>query len=561
MGISFKKGKTKQSKRNKPRIRSRRGTVGLQEFQYTRRFKYTYDSAPGILTLPRSGILSQIFEENLRLTIQSDILNKRYDTTKKKYNEIIAEELRKATQQQPDAATPATSDIIAGIEILQQPIPAMLDLNNMLAAKLTIEEVKYLVQKALAVLNLIQTRILSTPSIVQPDQPQQLQPQEIQPQAIQEPQQAQLPQTAQVIDITANKATTASNSPVTATQLPDPEPEIHVQEIPPIETGIRTKKRSRTNDLGIPKLDDVVFNLDEVIKRYCELNTLDMTKDYYKSPYIMAGKWGEITFEVVPGLLAAMNYADETYVSRKHMLSAMFTWLVKRGRLEYNPFEDVPPKKLSKIKPAHRQRLTDYELRQILDAIKDDRFVHKYSHRAKHSDYYPIFLFLSVTGARPAEGIGLQVKKLNQSCTEVMIDEALARSTGSYAKGRIRKSTKNESKRIIKITDPELIAILQKLCEGKEPDDLVFLSACHKSVNDTCLNGVLKTVLKKLKIAHRVLYVLRHCFASRCFQNGMSYKVVQALMGHFDHRTLLAIYAEVTLEKHAAPKIDGTNKN
>jgi integrase len=561
MGISLKKEKTKQSKQKKNRTRSRRGTVGLQEFRYTRRFKYTYESVPDILTLPRSGILSKIFEENLRLTIQSDILNKRFDKSKNKYNEIIAAELSKATQQQPDAATPATSDIIAGIEILQQPLPAMLDLNNMLAASLTIQEITDLVQKALSVLTLIERRILSTPSLVQPEQPQQLQPQEIQPQAIQEPQQAQLPQTVQVIHLTANKATTADNTPVKAAQQPDPEPEIHVQEIPAAETAIRTKKRNKANELGIPKLDDVVFNLDEVIKRYCELNALDMTKDYYKSPHIMAGKWGEITFEMVPALLAGMNYADETYISRRNMLSAMFTWLVKRGRLEYNPFEDVPPKKISKIKPLHRQRLTDYQLRQVLDAIRGDRFVHKYSHRAKHSDYYPIFLFLSVTGARPAEGIGLQVKKLNQSCTEVMIDEALARSTGSYAKGRIRKSTKNESKRIIKITDPELIAILQKLCEGKEPDDLVFLSACHKSVNDTCLNGVLKTVLKKLKIAHRVLYVLRHCFASRCFQNGMSYKVVQALMGHFDHRTLLAIYAEVTLEKHAAPKIDGTNKN
>jgi site-specific recombinase XerD len=88
----------------------------------------------------------------------------------------------------------------------------------------------------------------------------------------------------------------------------------------------------------------------------------------------------------------------------------------------------------------------------------------------------------------------------------------------------------------------------RKILSFNSPNGL----CCYdRALNDT----VLKTVLKGLVIPERILYVFRHSFVSRCFQQGMDIKTVQSLSGHRDLTVLLNIYAEVSEKKVSVPTL------
>lgn len=55
---------------------------------------------------------------------------------------------------------------------------------------------------------------------------------------------------------------------------------------------------------------------------------------------------------------------------------------------------------------------------------------------------------------------------------------------------------------------------------------------------------------RKPKILEKInLYIIRHTFATRGFENGMDSKVVQQLMGHVHYSTTADIYTYVMDEK------------
>jgi integrase len=302
------------------------------------------------------------------------------------------------------------------------------------------------------------------------------------------------------------------------------------------------------------------LGLAESLKKFLESTGRSMDKDLYYYTYRMVLNWGDrITCEMIPQKLMSMKYSSKTFNNRKLVLRIYCDWLVRNKVLEFNPLDDLPSRRKNSSKSSTRRRLTDTEVTQILDAIRNDKFVSPHSNRFKHSDYYPIFYFLASTGVRPAEAIGLQVSKINFSDDTIMIDQALARTrAGTSSSNRKMKGTKMEDWRELPIQGNQVLReMLAKLCIGKKPDELVFKSPTGLACDDRNMNdSVLKPVLKGLKIPHRVLYALRHSFISRCFERGMDIKTVQSLTGHKDLSVLLNIYAEVPDTKASIPVIN-----
>ena len=307
-----------------------------------------------------------------------------------------------------------------------------------------------------------------------------------------------------------------------------------------------------------PKIDSS-FVFHRELKDYFKKTGRGLDKNFYFHPYQMALRWGnEVVFDGLPQRLEEMNYSCSTYNTRKAVLSKFCDWMVRNKRYSHNPFLDVPSKKNRSGKPAVRKKLTDDELKAVLEAIRTDRFVKKYSFRFKHSDYYPIFLFLALTGVRPAEAIGLQVDKVDSKNKTVLIDQALARTRkGTCNKNRVMKSTKTGSSRELPFDkNPELERLLKSQCRRKSGKDLVFTSANGLCADDRAMNDtVLKPVLHGLGISPRILYCFRHSFISRCFQRNMDIKTVQTLTGHRDLSVLLNTYAEVTKSQISIPRL------
>lgn len=95
--------------------------------------------------------------------------------------------------------------------------------------------------------------------------------------------------------------------------------------------------------------------------------------------------------------------------------------------------------------------------------------------------------------------------------------------------------------------------------------DLVFVTSMGSSVTRYSAEKQLNIIKKEMnaveeiktkkdgrepKILERINpYIIRHTFATRCFENGMDSKVVQQLMGHAHYSTTVDTYTHVMDEK------------
>jgi integrase len=307
-----------------------------------------------------------------------------------------------------------------------------------------------------------------------------------------------------------------------------------------------------------PKVEEKLI-LHEALKDYYQKTGRDFEKDFYHSAWIMVKNWGsKTTIEMIPQKLLAMEYRPKTFNNRKGILKGFCEWLLRNGRIKYNPVYDIPSRKKIGSKDNTRKSMTNEEIKLILEAIRTDQFVKKASHRFTHSHYFPILSFIAQTGVRPAEAIGLQVKKINFKTKSITIDQSLARSRhGTSSTYRTMKGTKMDDSRLLYFADnPELEALLKLQCVGGKPDDLVFPSPTGVACDDRKINdNILTPVMEGLGIERRILYAFRHSFASRCFEQGMDIKSVQSLTGHKDASVLLNTYAESSKTKVNVPKI------
>lgn len=497
---------TTQHQTKSVKTRSPKGSVTLQERKYDRRFKYTAGKKRRHLSLPAKGVHSKAFEDSLKKTIELDLLLNRHDHTQQRYKRMIE-----------TGIIPFIDDNIVFAPASQYVAPA-----SPIAVTTFVPVSALTAHTKPAITGMVHVPIEQDNALQEPvNQPE----------------------------------------PEAATELPT------VTETAPAEkkTALQRRKEKRANRkivfVNLPRLDQP-FNLEDVIIFYCQQNGRDEDINYYKGVRDMARKWGKVQAAQIPTLLSNQDYAYETYQNRRTMISGMFTYLVENGHIATHPFKYVPARSKPEVKPVHRQRISDAQMHDVLQAVKYDTYQSKFSHRVKHSFYYPTILFLATVGTRPAEAIGLQVKKVTfiNDTAIVVIDQALARVTGSYAAGREMKETKTANKRTITIESPELVNILKELCKDKEPDDYVFQSVNGLSIDEASLRRVLTAVLKGLKIDHKVLYFLRHCLISRCLQQGMDILEVIKLVGHKDKQMVLNVYGEMTGKQVAAPGIDKKNK-
>lgn len=279
----------------------------------------------------------------------------------------------------------------------------------------------------------------------------------------------------------------------------------------------------------------------------CEIHT------NYNSTRNMIRKWGKVDAGYVVKKFNAEPNAPVTYNRRLTILRNFIDWLVEQEYWKNNPLQSVQRKKVKNEKLTKREPFTQEEIKQILDALINNKYCSKYA-STKHSYYYPFMYFLFKTGVRNAEAIGLRVKHIDMTHKIIYVKEVMARTLKSTAGGnRIRKSTKNEKERMLPLTE-DLLHVLIPQINDKLPDDLVFLSPTGKPLDDhNFQKRIFKKILKELNIPERVLYAARHTFGSRCIDSGVTPVMTAFLMGNNPETALKRYTHQLNLPEYLPP--------
>lgn len=152
-----------------------------------------------------------------------------------------------------------------------------------------------------------------------------------------------------------------------------------------------------------------------------------------------------------------------------------------------------------------------------------------------NSTYKTMCMFLAYTGCRFDELASLRVKYVDLSAGKVTLVE-----------------TKNKETRYAHITEP-LISKLKDQVEGKDQEDLVFVTLARAKIHPTDFNKQLKRRAVAAGITKRVYpHLFRHSFATQLIISGVDITMVASILGHKDIQTTYDNYvhlADETLKK------------
>ena len=267
----------------------------------------------------------------------------------------------------------------------------------------------------------------------------------------------------------------------------------------------------------------------------------------------MLYKWGPIQLSEIPDKMSAQKLAPVTFNMRLNILRRFCKWLQKKEIVVTDPLSGMENRR-GGTKRSQRRPFDDDEIKAVLDAFRNNTF--SKSNTWPHNHYYPFLRFMTLTGVRNAEAIGLQISRVNLNKGVITIDQAFARTIkGDNAKARILKGTKTSSIRYLPLTD-ELREVLTPLCAGRKPNEFVFTSHTGNPINDRMFQQrFFKPVLKELGIEERDLYALRHTFGTIAIEQGFTPLEAGYLMGHNNPKTILEKYAHLRSVPTKLPKI------
>lgn len=241
----------------------------------------------------------------------------------------------------------------------------------------------------------------------------------------------------------------------------------------------------------------------------------------------------------------ANSYIDKIY----ELLNSIFKEAINREYIYKNPLNIVlKPKSLKNDKKV--EALTTEEQKQFLQAVKGEI-------------YENIFMIALYTGMRIGEILALTPDDIDLDNNIISINKTLTKNKdGKYILGKTTKTY--NSCREIPITmlfKSNLEDALNNFISNK--NNLIFTHSNGNIIAPSSINTAFKKICKNANIhctIHKTrrdkkiinlktstcnTHMLRHTFATRCIESGMSAPVLQKLLGHKNIKTTINTYTSV----------------
>ena len=249
------------------------------------------------------------------------------------------------------------------------------------------------------------------------------------------------------------------------------------------------------------------------------------------------------------------GYGYSTLCAIKGIIAPAFRMAYEEDVIKKNPFDfDLSGVVPNNAKP--RQALTDQELIDWLDFVKNDSTYRKYSDE---------FIVLLGTGLRVSEFCGLTLQDIDFDEMRIKVERQLARTRSR--KFYVEKPKTKNGVRYIPMS-PEVCESMQNIVQQRYsggPEIIIdgvvgflLLDRSHRPKVALHIENELRWCMKKYqkrypnkKLPKITPHVLRHTFCTNMARNGMAIKNLQYLMGHSDVGTTLNIYTHSRYEDAA----------
>lgn len=297
-----------------------------------------------------------------------------------------------------------------------------------------------------------------------------------------------------------------------------------------------------TSQLTIPELAKMV---NDTQKSLNQKDTSAHTRTAYSIRNIENSAIGQIPIQkVTERQLNAFysslidKYSDSSIKKIYTQINVAYKKAIKMNIVKANINEDIPCPK-SKLKTRKVNALTIEQQKQVVNALIAD-----------NKEPYKTMLLLSLfTGMRMGEVGALYLSDIDFENATISIERTLTR--GDKDIYIIGENAKTEAgTRTIKVI-PYVIDLLSDYVDNfykKRKDKLLFVCK-NKLVTVSQVNCYYKRLITRYKIADSSKgfnqHQLRHTYATRSIESGMSAKVLQKKLGHTDIKVTMNTYADV----------------
>ena len=247
------------------------------------------------------------------------------------------------------------------------------------------------------------------------------------------------------------------------------------------------------------------------------------------------------------------DYSDSTIKKLYQQFSLAFKTAVNKGYIIRNPMTGVIRPKSTKADKDIRAMTIEEETKFINYLIKQD---------IKDCPYRNEFLIQLFMGLRIGECLALTLNDIDLNNRKIFVHRTLTNDI----KGTIIMSNSPKTKagvRYLPIPDGVYLYIVEQMniAKNKEnnPEKLLFKPPTMPYADRENANRSLSRILKKLGIEHMSSHSLRHTYATRVIEAGVTPVVLQKLMGHTDVSITLNTYTSV-FDKYKETELEKVNQ-